>query len=131
MLRRVIYISRSLIGGNADATSAIVASAMRENARAGITGMLWATADSFAQVIEGGPDEIGWAMDRIRADSRHTDIEVIVDRAVLSRQFGTWSMRRAGDDTPSIYNSAFLAGLALVERTDASRRLREIVLATL
>lgn len=117
-----------MTGGCPEVTKAIVASAMRANALGNITGMLWVTADSFAQVIEGSPDEIGWAMDRICADSRHADVQVIFDRIVSSRQFGTWSMRTAGDDQATIHATAFLTGLALIEPGGASLRLREIVL---
>jgi hypothetical protein len=98
MFRRIIYISRSLIGADPEEIAAIVLSSIRWNAEVAVTGMLWADGKSFAQVIEGGADEIGLTMDRIRTDRRHTDIEVLLDRAIVSRQFGAWSMRRAGDD---------------------------------
>jgi hypothetical protein len=91
--------------------------------------MLWADGSSFAQVIEGTPDKVGATLDRIRTDRRHTDIVVLLDRVVLSRQFGTWSMQLAGDDEASTHGTAFLMGFARGERPEAARRLYEIVLA--
>jgi hypothetical protein len=69
-------------------------------------------------------------MDRIRTDWRHTDINVLLDREILSRQFGSWSMRRAGDDEASTHGTAFLMGFARGERTRAAQRLYDVVLAT-
>jgi hypothetical protein len=130
MIRRIIYVSRSLIGAKPERIAAIVSSSIRWNTEVDVTGMLWADGSSFAQVIEGNSDAVGLTMDRIRTDRRHTDIELLFDREVLSRQFGTWSMRLAGDDEASTHGTAFLMGLARGESTDAAQRLYEIVLAT-
>ena len=56
-------------------------------------------------------------MDRIRNDCRHTDIKVLLDRAVLSRQFGDWAVRRAGADDASAHGTTFIIGFALGEPT--------------
>jgi hypothetical protein len=73
---------------------AVLSTSIRRNAESALTGMLWADGKSFAQVLEGDPDDVGRTMERIREDRRHADIEVLLDRPVLSRQFGDWSMRR-------------------------------------
>jgi hypothetical protein len=129
MTRRIIYTSRSLIGADPDGIAAIVSSSIRWNTEVGVTGMLWADGSSFAQVIEGTPDKVGATLDRIRTDRRHTDIEMLLDRVVLSRQFGSWSMQLAGDDEASTHGTAFLMGFARGERPEAARRLYEIILA--
>lgn len=130
MLRRVIYISRSLISADPQEIEAVTSSSIRRNAEVEVTGMLWADGESFAQVLEGGSDQVGLTMDRIRNDRRHTDIEVLLDRAVLSRQFGDWSMRRAGADDASTHGTTFMIGFALSERTSSARRLYEIVMSS-
>jgi hypothetical protein len=130
MLRRLVYTSRSLIGSDPRDVEAILASSNRRNAEVALTGMLWVHGDGFAQVIEGDPDNIRRAMDRIRRDHRHTDIAILLDRQVSSRQFGSWSMRRASDDEASAYGTTFMIGFALGERTAAARRLYEIVVAS-
>jgi hypothetical protein len=92
--------------------------------------MLWADGQSFAQVIEGSHDAVGQTMDRIRVDQRHTDIDVLLDRPVLSRQFGIWSMRRAGSDEASAHGTTFMIGFAMSQRTVSAKRLYQIVLAS-
>jgi hypothetical protein len=66
----------------------------------------------------------------IRRDPSHTDITVLLDRSVLFRQFGNWSMRCAGDDEASAHGTSFMIGFAMGERTAASKRLYEIVLSS-
>jgi hypothetical protein len=129
LMRRIIYISRSLTGGNLAKLDAIVAESIVWNTTAGITGMLWSDGTNFAQVIEGGHDEVGATMNRIRADPRHTDIEMVLDRPILSRQFGNWAMRRADDGEASTPSTTFLLGFALGERTASAKRLYEIIIA--
>ena len=57
MLRRVIYISRSMIGADPQEIEAIISSSIRWNTKGEVAGMLWADGESFAQVIEGGSDQ--------------------------------------------------------------------------
>lgn len=130
MLRRIVYISRSLIGSDPNGLEEILSSSIRRNAEVAVTGMLWVGNDNFAQVIEGNPEDVGRAMDRIRADRRHTDIEVLLDRPVLSRQFGNWSMQHANDDAASAHGTTFMIGFALGKRTASAKRLYEIVVAS-
>ncbi len=129
-MHRIIYVSRSLIVGNPREIDAIVATSIAWNNTAGVKGMLWFDGASFAQVIEGDPDQVEMTMDRIRSDPRHTDIEVLLDRSVLSRQFGSWSMRCAGSDEASAHGTSFMIGFAMGERTASSKRLYEIVLSS-
>jgi len=128
-MRRIIYTSRSLTGGVLAEIDAIVAISIVLNIKAGITGMLWSDGANFAQVIEGGDDEVGATIDRIRADPRHTDINVVLDRAVVSRQFGAWAMRQADGGEASTPATTFLLGFALGERTASAKRLYEIIIA--
>lgn len=130
MLRRLIYISQSTIGSDLEGLEAIVSSSVRRNAQYEVTGILWADGESFAQVLEGDPSNVGQTMDRIRTDRRHTDIEVLLDRPILSRQFGNWSMRYATDDEASAHATAFMIGFAMGERTDLAKHLYNIVLGS-
>jgi hypothetical protein len=130
MLRRWIYISRSLIGADPKGIDAIVSSSVKRNAAAEVTGMLWADGRNFAQVLEGSSDQVQLTMERIRTDHRHTDIVELLDRPVLSRQFGSWAMRRAGDDEASAHGTTFMIGFAMGERTKPAERLYEIIVAS-
>lgn len=128
MLRRLIYISQSMIGADPEGLEAIVSSSVRWNAGVQVTGMLWADGARFAQVIEGDPDAVQLTMDRIRTDHRHSCIDVLLDRTVLSRQFGSWSMRHAGNDDSSARGTTFMIGFAMTNRTASGRQLYEIVM---
>ena len=92
--------------------------------------MMWSDEQNFAQVIEGDPAMVGRTMDRICADLRHTDITVLLDRPVLSRQFGGWSMRHAGNDSASVPATTFMIGFAVSEKTPSAKQLYEIVVAS-
>lgn len=90
--------------------------------------MLWAGGICFAQVIEGGSEQVDSTMNRIRADRLHSVLEALLNRPVSSRQFGNWSMRKAGDDDASASGTGFMIGYAMGERTRPARRLYEIVM---
>jgi hypothetical protein len=129
-MRRIIYTSRSRTRGDLAELDAIMEVSIARNIEAGITGMLWSDGANFAQVIEGGHDQVGATMGRIGSDTRHTDIEMVLDRPVLSRQFGNWAMRRADDGEASTPGTTFMLGFALGERTASAKRLCEIIIAT-
>jgi hypothetical protein len=129
MLQRVIYVSRSLIGADQLRLGPLVSSSATRNTAADVTGMLWADGESFAQVLEGDPDDVDMIMKRIRADQRHTDIFVLLDRPVSSRQFGTWAMRRARYDDASVHATTFMIGFAMGERAGPAKRLYDTILA--
>lgn len=126
----MIYVSKSVTGDLGADLDAILAVSVTRNSEVRVTGMLWSDGANFAQVIEGGHDEVGITMDRIRADSRHTDVEVVFDSEVTARKFGGWAMRRADAEMGSTTSTAFLIGLAITERTAAAKRLYEIIIAT-
>lgn len=124
-MHRLIYTSRSLI--DADCVPSIVASSSDRNSRVGLTGVLWTGAGCFAQVLEGEIEPLTATVDRIRRDPRHTDFAVLLDRDVMHRQFGTWSMRSADDEEAT----AFMMGFALSQNTEAAERLKEIIIASI
>ena len=99
MLRQLIYTSLSVPTGTKVELDPIYESSRHNNALDGITGLLFSDGKCFVQVLEGDPDAVDAAMDRIRADPRHHRIEVLRDVAVEQREFGQWSMadRRRGE----------------------------------
>lgn len=130
MLRRLIYVSRSLIGADSAALEAIISASVQCNAQVGVTGVLWFADGKFAQVLEGEHNEIERAMDRIRSDPRHTEIVILLDRTVSSRQFGTWSMRRSGPEEACSHSTTFMIGFALGSPTDAAKQLYNIIMSS-
>ena len=128
-MHRLIYISRSLIGNDPDALDALVDRSAACNQERGVTGMLWSDDASFAQVLEGEHEAVAETMKSIRADTRHTDIEVILDRPIEKRMFGHWAMVLPNAGVESTAQTAHLIGFAAGEGTPLARRLYDIVMA--
>lgn len=64
----------------------------RDNARAGITGLLLYRDGSFLQLIEGERADVAALFKKICRDSRHHGILKVVDEPITEREFPTWSM---------------------------------------
>ncbi len=77
------------------ATEEILRVSRRNNARDGITGLLFFNGQRFLQALEGPQDAIERAIGRIRVDVRHRAIVVLSERIVTTREFGNWSMADA------------------------------------
>ncbi|MBB5710824.1 BLUF domain-containing protein [Sphingomonas xinjiangensis] len=127
-MRRLIYTSRSRIHADPLELNAILAVSSARNSEADITGVLWSDGTNFAQIVEGGWEAVGATMDRLRADPRHTDINVAFDREVQTRQFGNWAMILANDGESATAATAYMIGVSLNERKPSAERLREVIL---
>lgn len=128
-MRRVIYISQVNTATGSDDLAAIVEASARRNEADGITGMLWTDGIGFAQVLEGDHAAVGQTLERILTDPRHSNIELVCDRAVAGPMFGGWSMKRPDASQESTTSEAFLIGYAKRMNGRAARRLLEIVVA--
>ncbi|MGC8477637.1 MAG: BLUF domain-containing protein [Acetobacteraceae bacterium] len=91
-LFRLIYASRSRIGGDAAMLASILAAARTNNAAVGITGVLLHAPDGFAQVLEGSLPAVSAAFERIQNDPRHGDVTVLEAGPAEARLFPAWSM---------------------------------------
>ncbi|MDB5420541.1 MAG: hypothetical protein JWR59_488 [Brevundimonas sp.] len=95
-LERLVYCSRATVPTESLLVIAdILAVAQRNNDRDGLTGALAINDGWFLQVIEGASDRVDRLMVRIKADSRHKDVEVLQRQVIKSRLFETWSMASA------------------------------------
>lgn len=114
---QIVYISTAT--GLVD-TAEILATSRRNNARDGLTGLLYTNGKRFLQVLEGEPANVERAMARIDADPRHRAMVVLSSRDVSAREFGAWAMaeRILGDDA-----DAFVARVrALIAQASPSVR---------
>ncbi len=78
----------------------ILQSARRNNQALGITGLLLYIDGGFLQVLEGEEEAVHRIYTRIRADNRHWETRLMLDREA-PRAFGDWSMgfeHLTGDD---------------------------------
>lgn len=83
MLRQCFYVSRARVG--AEAVQPMWASCVRRNAGLELTGMLLFTGRHFAQLIEGEPQVVDATLARIKADPRHAQLRVLLDKPLAQR----------------------------------------------
>lgn len=70
----------------------IVAASRRNNAQAGVTGVMFSHDSRFLQFIEGAEADIRQLMSRIQLDPRHSNIQMLFDEPIPERGFGSWNM---------------------------------------
>lgn len=128
-MHRVIYVSRSLIGTNFAEVGAIVERSIAWNAAHDVTGMLWFDGNYFAQALEGDATSVHALMEDIGRDHRHKDIQVVLDRPILTRMFGGWAMMRADDTDACSNHAAFMLGFSRAGEGLGMKRLYEVVIA--
>ncbi len=101
----VVYRSRA-VGALSDYDLyELVQAAQARNAAESITGLMLYDEGRFYQWLEGPVANVGGLMRSIRADRRHTDIEILSDKPCTSRQFGDWKMRLATRGIRSIHSA--------------------------
>lgn len=96
LLRRLVYRSRAVVPFRRDEIDALLHHARSSNAIDGISGLLWSDGTTFVQTLEGPPDSVEDAFDRISRDGRHHGIEILSDQETMTRSFGTWYMAGSG-----------------------------------
>lgn len=114
---QLVYIS-SAVG--APDTRPILEASRRNNARDGITGLLYADGRRFLQALEGPAGVVERAFLRISVDARHRALVVLSRREVAEREFGSWTM---AERTPGTDGTAFLTHVeALIGRASPAVR---------
>ena len=93
MLVRLLYASRASSAPIApDTMLAILRQSKTNNPVHGITGVLCCSQDIFLQVLEGGRSAVNKLYNRISADPRHKDVELLSYQQISERRFAGWSM---------------------------------------
>lgn len=130
----IVYTSKAVSGDLAKSAvpdfDSILATARERNSGCGVRGALLFTEGRFVQVLEGERAAVQDTFDRIVADPRHRDVEVLCTRSSSKPRFAEWSMAFVGD-TPALrqhYANAPLADLATEASGDTLLDfMREIV----
>lgn len=91
-MKRILYVSRSLVAGDDTAMNAIAAAALRRNSKCAVTGYLYYDSDIFLQVIEGMAKDVDAVYAAIKRDKRHRNVRKLVDEPIDARSFGGWAM---------------------------------------
>ncbi len=98
-LKAITYVSLRTRQGQdgEDDLRAILSIAINRNKALGITGALFSTSRTFAQLIEGPADTVDALIEGIRRDSRHSDIKIVSMKYIDRRRFPKWAMAYSGD----------------------------------
>jgi len=92
MLVRLMYASRAVPAMDQEELMAILRKSKANNPARGITGVLCFSEGIFLQVLEGGRGAVNRLYNRIAADSRHKDCELLSYQEIGERRFAGWSM---------------------------------------
>ena len=126
---RLVYRSRSRIepARSALTLSDILSVARRKNAALGITGALMLYQDWFAQVLEGDEARVRALFATIRADGRHSSLQVTEQVSGVGRAFPRWAMAFVGEhgrpDAPQVATSTGTAEAAPWRLSDEQERV--------
>ena len=82
--------------------SHILLTSVKRNRVHGVTGFMVYKAGYFMQLIEGKQSVVEELYSHIRVDSRHSDVETIIESSIVEPVFSTWSMKLIAslDDSP-------------------------------
>ena len=92
MLVRMMYASRAVPAVDQEELITILRQSKANNPAIGVTGVLCFSGGIFLQVIEGGRSAVNRLYNRIAADPRHTEVEVLLYEEIGERRFASWSM---------------------------------------
>jgi hypothetical protein len=141
-LQQLIYVSEMKLPASLCAAEVsqqiaeIHKTSVRKNVLVSVTGILLVKNGHFLQVLEGRPLVVDRLFDRIKADERHTNIELLASNDIEERMFESWSMGLLNLDTyelldrdllvafGSLITSARLSGDSLHARQTTIRLLR-------
>lgn len=91
-MQQIIYASRPF-GFDASVLANILAVSRDWNGRNNVTGALICRSDVYIQLLEGPVGRVEELFERIRNDSRHTDVQILVRGSVEDRLFDGWAMK--------------------------------------
>jgi hypothetical protein len=87
-----MYASRATQAVNQEELLAILRKSKANNPQVGITGVLCFSEGIYLQALEGGRSAVNRLYNRIAADTRHTDVELLSYEEIGERRFAGWSM---------------------------------------
>ncbi len=91
-LVRLLYASKASADFNFSQIDSILESAVKNNIKNEITGMLSINHKFFLQCLEGERSKVNQTFQKIAVDSRHTDVTILHYDSIDTREFSDWSM---------------------------------------
>ena len=126
MLIRVFYVSTAVGPQTTTVTGSILKTAQAWNAAHGVTGVLCQGQGVFLQALEGERDTVTALYERIAADQRHKNVEMIHCENITERRYGKWAMAHVNlsdlDPMDKIewpeFDASSVTGLLVMARID-------------
>ncbi|WP_414171700.1 BLUF domain-containing protein [Clavibacter tessellarius] len=98
-MRTTVYTSTATRDLTDDDLAELLRQCVRNNEESGLTGMLLHRDGRFMQVLEGPDDAVRDVFAVIAADTRHTEVRLLLDESITERAFPAWKMAfRTVDD---------------------------------
>lgn len=120
---RLLYISTARQQVSPEDLADILRTSRRNNAAAGVTGLLVVGGRRFLQALEGPDLEVRKTYDRIARDPRHFAVVQLAREEIVERQFSAWSMGAQAGGRPGDHASLSEAVATLIAPVkDASLR---------
>ena len=91
-LRSLVYASTASHALTTADLESLLADARAFNREHQVTGVLLYSGANFMQCLEGAPEDVGAAYERIKRSSKHHDLVEYMDGEVPQRTFGSWDM---------------------------------------
>lgn len=91
-LYSLVYMSRAVEPLDDAGLHRLLTASREANGGRGITGLLLYRNSRFVQFLEGEEEPVRDLLSRISADTRHTDVRVLLDGRPRTRQFAEWTM---------------------------------------
>lgn len=91
-MKHIVYLSQAVQPLSDQQLEELLTQCQRDNARTGITGILFYSHGHIAQLFEGEPPVVDALFERIARDGRHSHVQKLVDRAITTRSFASWAM---------------------------------------
>ncbi|SDO31228.1 Sensors of blue-light using FAD [Microbacterium sp. ru370.1] len=91
-LTAVSYVSRAVEEFDDARLADLLAQSRRSNHEHDLSGMLLHRRGRFFQVLEGPKDAVDELMTKIRRDSRHDEVRVLLTEQIEERRFNEWTM---------------------------------------
>lgn len=88
----IVYLSQAVHPLSDADLQQLLSQCQRNNARLGVTGILFYSHGHIAQLMEGEPEVLEPLFERILADGRHSNVHKLVQKPIKFRSFPSWSM---------------------------------------
>ncbi|MCC7152601.1 MAG: BLUF domain-containing protein [Rubrivivax sp.] len=92
MLVRLMYASRPAPALDTAELAAILRESRANNPQHGVTGVLCVGDGVFVQVLEGSRSAVNRLYQRIAADARHQQLELLSYEEITERRYAAWAM---------------------------------------